>query len=304
MQLAGILSAVSSDLARVEAEIGRSTAAIAASGPDGEILARIMRHPFAVPGKRIRPALVLLAGQAAGARPETAPARAAEPLIVLAAAVEILHSASLVHDDIIDGADTRRHQVSLNRRFGNRVAVLAGDILYTQFFSMITGLPGIEPARRLALLSLFIDATRAMCLGEILAQEYRSAERLRFEDYREIAADKTAALFSASCTAPAVLFGIDGGVADTLGRFGAHLGLAFQMVDDLVDGDHRLDPAIDLRGAAEAEARSARACAALLPVPVWATRLCDVVDFVIGQAAGPGGAREPQARPQTSAVRG
>ncbi len=285
MELAKILKAVSSDLSSVEVELGRSTAAIASSGADGEILSRIIQHPFAVPGKRIRPALVLLADRAAGGVAPAADAPEPRPLIVLAAAVEILHAASLVHDDVIDGADTRRHQVSLNRLFGNRVAVLAGDILYTHFFSMITGLPGVSADRRLALLKLFIEATREMCMGEILAQEHRCAETLPFEDYKEIAADKTAALFAASCTAPAVLAGTGDGVATSLRSFGMHLGLAFQMVDDLMDGDHRLEPGVDLMKAAHTEATLARGSAERLPAPEYGNKLCDIVDFVIGQTA-------------------
>jgi len=283
MELAKILKSVSSDLSSVEIELARSTATIAASQSDGDILSRIIAHPFAVPGKRIRPALVLLAAKAADSPPATPDAPEPRPLITLAAAVEILHAASLVHDDVIDGADTRRHQISLNRLFGNRVAVLAGDILYTHFFSMITGMPGVPAERRLRLLDLFIEATRAMCMGEILAQEHRCAETLPFEDYREIAADKTAALFAASCTAPAVLAGDDGQVASALHGFGMHFGLAFQMVDDLMDGDHRLDPGVDLMGAARREAHMARESAARLPAPQYGNRLCDIVDFVIGQ---------------------
>ena len=105
----------------------------------GDILTRIVRQPFAVSGKRIRPALVLLAARAAGGRPD-----GEAPMVSLAAAVELLHAASLVHDDVIDGADSRRHQASLNRLFGNPVAVLAGDLLYTSFFSRLLGLSAVS----------------------------------------------------------------------------------------------------------------------------------------------------------------
>ena len=102
---------------------------------------------------------------------------------------------TLVHDDIIDGAVERRHQVSLNKRYGNRVAVLAGDILYTEFFSLITELPVPEPIR-FRLLSLFLGTTRKMCVGEILAQEAEATGKgLGFAEYLEISEDKTACLF-------------------------------------------------------------------------------------------------------------
>ena len=132
------------------------------------ILGGIVQHPFAVPGKRIRPAMVVLTYRALGGSAD------GDSLVSLAAAVEVLHAASLVHDDVIDGAESRRHQVSLNKRFGNRVAVLAGDILYTHFFTLITGMSRIEPRKRFALLDVFLETTKAMCMGEILAQEARA----------------------------------------------------------------------------------------------------------------------------------
>src|SRR5271157_615889 len=165
MELGPIFAPVAEEMAAVDTglqalmrEVGAQTAA--ARGRM-RILDRIVQHPFAVPGKKVRPALVLLTAHAMESAPGgRAPDR--ESLIALAGAVGVLHAASLVHDDIIDSADSRRNQVSLNKRFGNRVAVLAGDILYTHFFSMITGMSRIPDRERFALLDIFLDTTKAM----------------------------------------------------------------------------------------------------------------------------------------------
>jgi octaprenyl-diphosphate synthase len=267
----------------------------AARGKNG-IIERIVQHPFAVPGKRIRPAIVLLVAHAANPGDDKSTFGGdkstfggdfpdAHSLISVASSVEVLHAASLVHDDIIDSADSRRHQVSLNKRFGNRVAVLAGDILYTHFFSLITGLTQISPERRFTLLDMFLDTTKAMCTGEILAQEAASAARpLSFEQYLEIASDKTAVLFSACFRAAGLLCGAGEKQQECLGEIGMHFGLSFQMADDLVDKDHGLDEAVDLKAFTEQYADKAREGIQGLPATPHRDSLRDLVDYVIGSA--------------------
>ncbi|MGA2612453.1 MAG: polyprenyl synthetase family protein [Spirochaetia bacterium] len=243
------------------------------------ILGGIVQHPFAVPGKRIRPAMVLLLYRALGATADD------DSLVSLAAAVEVLHAASLVHDDVIDGADSRRHQVSLNKRFGNRIAVLAGDILYTHFFTLITGLSRIDARKRFELLDVFLETTKAMCMGEILAQEARSAHRpLTFDVYKEIATDKTAVLFSACCRTAALLGEAPKAMIATVGRLGLDFGLSFQMIDDVMDQDHGLESAVDLLSKALGHAESARAGIDTLPDSIYRKTLHDLLDYVIAQA--------------------
>jgi octaprenyl-diphosphate synthase len=245
------------------------------------ILEGIVQHPFAVPGKKIRPALVLLTAHAVEtAQGGRAPDR--ESLIALAGAVEVLHAASLVHDDIIDNADSRRNQVSLNRKFGNRVAVLAGDILYTHFFSVITGMAGLPYEQRFALLEIFLETTKAMCMGEIIAQEVAAAHRpLSLAEYIEIATDKTAVLFSACCRTAALLCGVPAGGQDCMGQLGLSFGLAFQMADDVVDKDHGLDETIDLKAVTALHAGKARELIATLSPGPHRNSLHDLVDYVI-----------------------
>jgi octaprenyl-diphosphate synthase len=283
MELSAIFAPVATQMKAVDIElvalmqrVGRQTAT--ARGNAG-ILDRIVQHPFAVPGKRIRPALLLLTARVAGGTPD------ADSLVALAAAVEVLHAASLVHDDIIDGAEARRHQVSLNKRYGNRVAVLAGDILYTHFFSLITGLGRVDPVTRFALLDVFLDTTKAMCMGEIIAQEAGNAGRpLAWDEYLEIATDKTAVLFAACCRGAGLLCGAPRERQDALGAFGLDFGLAFQMADDLVDGDHGLDPHEPLEERTREYAARARAAAAAMPGSDSRDSLSELVDYVVAQA--------------------
>jgi geranylgeranyl pyrophosphate synthase len=289
MDLARIFEPVRRDMEAVDVELQalmRKVGAQALGRRRGlGILDRIVQHPFTVPGKRIRPALVLLSAGAARPGGEVATGAEHDSLISLAAAVEVLHAASLVHDDIIDDADSRRHQVSLNRRFGNRVAVLAGDILYTHFFSLITGLHGIEPAKRFRLLDVFLDTTKAMCMGEILAQEAAAAGRpYTFEEYVEVSTDKTAVLFSACCRTAGILRDLGQAQLDCLGEFGLHFGLAFQMADDLVDKDHGLDPRVDLKAATLQYAERARGGIGWLPEGLHRDSLRDLVEYVIASA--------------------
>jgi octaprenyl-diphosphate synthase len=282
MELAQVLEPIAGDMAVVEDRLDAVASRIAASGPSPSgILDEIARHPFAVPGKRLRPALVLLSARAGG----TAPLRP-QAAIGLAAAVEVLHAASLVHDDIIDGAEERRHQVSLNKRYGNRVAVLAGDILYTEFFSLVTELP-VDADLRSRLLALFLATTRKMCVGEILAQEIAASRRsLGFAEYLEISEDKTASLFAACCEGGALVGGSGEEGARALGDFGRLFGLTFQMLDDLEDRDHGLDPGVDLRAKTEEYGRWTRSAARALgeassaPVSI-------LLDYVLCRALAP-----------------
>jgi geranylgeranyl pyrophosphate synthase len=286
MELGEIFAPVAPEMAAVDTrlqalmrEVGAQTAAARGKA---RILDRIVQHPFAVPGKRIRPALVLLTAHAVTTR-TAAPDH--ESLIALAGAVEILHAASLVHDDIIDNADSRRHQVSLNKRFGNRVAVLAGDILYTNFFSVITGLKRLDHAKRFALLDIFLDTTKSMCMGEIIAQEVAATgRRLRVDEYVEIATDKTAVLFAACCRTAALLCDAAEPEQAWLGELGLHFGLAFQMADDLVDKDSGLDARVDLEGITRSYAQKARDGVAKLPAGAHRDSLRDLVDYVISSA--------------------
>ena len=183
--LKGIFDLVRDDLALVEQEIAAQNSA--AIEPVSEISSYLREGG----GKRLRPALLLLAAGAAGYRGQSA--------IRLGAVVEMIHSATLVHDDVIDGAQTRRGRPSTNARWGNHMSVLAGDWLYMQSFEMALR------ERNFAILDILIDLTQNMVEGELLQLTRLGRMDLTEADATELAYRKTACLFSGCARLGAVL---------------------------------------------------------------------------------------------------
>jgi octaprenyl-diphosphate synthase len=171
-------------------------------------------------GKRIRPALLLLAAKALG--------HTGNSSIRLGAVVEMVHTATLVHDDIIDVADIRRGRPSANTQWGNSKCVLAGDWLYMQAFRV-----ALEE-RNFRILDLLINLTQQMVEGELLQME-RLGTALSEHEYYELIYRKTACLFRVSMQLGCVLGGASQQVEEILGDYGRNLGLAFQIVDDVLD---------------------------------------------------------------------
>jgi octaprenyl-diphosphate synthase len=216
VQLAkGIFDLVREDLALVEQEIAAQNSA--AIEPVCEISSYLREGG----GKRLRPALLLLAAGASGYRGKSA--------IRLGAVVEMIHSATLIHDDVIDGADTRRGRPSANARWGNHMSVLAGDWLYMQSFEMALR------ERNFAVLDILIDLTQNMVEGELLQLTRLGQMDLNEAEATELAYRKTACLFSGCSRLGAVLGKQPKEVEDGLADYGRNAGLAFQLVDDLLD---------------------------------------------------------------------
>ena len=221
-----------------------------------------MRHLFLSGGKLLRPLLVLLAARAVG---EVGPA--SSPAVVrAAAAVELIHTASLAHDDMVDASSRRRGVPSLHVAFGTTTAVLIGDLFYSRFFQEIAVLPGTGPALRVRLLEMFLGVTARMCEGEILEEQIRvEGTEPSFEAYLHITETKTADLVSASCQAGALLNGAADPVVEALAGYGGALGLLFQIADDLADGDAAFSDRPLLEIKAEECRRTAESLLALLP---------------------------------------
>jgi octaprenyl-diphosphate synthase len=211
----GIFDLVRDDMALVEQEISvQNCAAI-------EPIAKISSYLREGGGKRLRPALLLLAAGASGYRGPSA--------IRLGAVVELIHSATLIHDDVIDGANTRRGRPSANARWGNHMSVLAGDWLYMQSFEMALR------ERNFAILDILIDLTQSMVEGELLQLTRLGQIDLTEAEATELAYRKTACLFSGCSRLGAILGRQPKSVEDALGEYGRNAGLAFQLVDDLLD---------------------------------------------------------------------
>ena len=216
VQLAkGIFDLIRDDLALVEQEIAaQSCVAI-------EPIAEISDYLREGGGKRLRPALLLLSAAAAGYRGQSA--------VRLGAVVELIHSATLVHDDVIDGANTRRGRPSANARWGNHMSVLAGDWLYMQSFEMALR------ERNFAILDILIDLTQNMVEGELLQLTRLGQIDLTEADATELAYRKTACLFSGCARLGAVLGQQPKHIEESMAEYGRSAGLAFQLVDDLLD---------------------------------------------------------------------
>src|SRR5208282_6032785 len=216
VQLAkGIFDLIREDMTLVEREIAAQSAV--AIEPVAEISSYLREGG----GKRLRPALLLLSAGAAGYRGSSA--------IRLGAVVELIHSATLVHDDVIDGANTRRGRPSANARWGNHMSVLAGDWLYMQSFEMALR------ERNFAILDILIGLTQNMVEGELLQLMLLGRIDLTETDAIELAYRKTACLFSGCARLGAVLGRQPKQVEEALAEYGRNAGLAFQLVDDLLD---------------------------------------------------------------------
>lgn len=174
-------------------------------------------------GKRVRPALVVLANYAVGGDGSSANS------IKLATVMEMLHTATLVHDDIIDNADVRRNRPSVNARFGNQSAVLMGDWLYMSAFET-----ALEE-RSLEILDILTQLTRKMTEGELIQMTLIGRLDITEKDYFDILRRKTAYLFSACCEIGAILAGASDEMRAAMRSYGLDLGIAFQLADDLLD---------------------------------------------------------------------
>ena len=207
------------DLAAIEQEF-----AIQSASPV-DVITDIATYLMSGGGKRIRPTLLLLSAKALGCTSQSR--------IRLGSVVEMLHTATLVHDDIIDEANTRRGRPSSNTTWGNSKCVLAGDWLYMQSFS------AAMQERNFRVLDLLISLTQQMVEGELL-QIQKLGHLINEEEYFDLIFRKTACLFKVSmqlgaAISPAQTFGTAEEVDSQLGEYGRNLGLAFQIVDDVLD---------------------------------------------------------------------
>ncbi len=202
------------DLVAIEQEMGRDAVSTVSTITE---IAEYLREGG---GKRVRPSLLLLAARLFGKTNHAA--------IRLGAVVELVHTATLVHDDIIDAAETRRGRPSPNTTWGNEKCVLAGDWLYMQAFRT-----ALEEGN-LRVLDLLISLTQQMVEGELMQIE-KLGRAVNEDDYYNLIFRKTACLFSTSMRLGAVISGATEAEEETLGNYGRAVGLAFQIVDDVLD---------------------------------------------------------------------
>ena len=212
-----IFSFISTELEHVEAEFERQARS------NIQVIAYLGNHLRASGGKRVRPALTILSNYAVGGE------GGRYNSIRMATVMEFLHTATLVHDDIIDNSATRRNRPTINAQYGNQTAVLMGDWLYMSAFE--TSLA----ERSLPILDILTAVTRQMTEGELLQLTLLSKTDISEEQYLDVLRRKTAFLFSACCEVGALLGGASETQRIALRDYGLNLGTAFQLIDDLLD---------------------------------------------------------------------
>ncbi len=222
MTLADILGLFSAQLNDVEGDLCKSL------DSDIEPVNRLIGGTINSGGKRIRPLFLILTAGLCG--------YSGELVTKISTIIEYMHTASLLHDDVIDGAASRRGKPSANALYGNSVTILSGDYLYTKAFLKVLDFPGKEYSR------VLIKAAAAMSEGEVFQLLKTGDLNLTMDEYMRIIHGKTAALFSATCECGALLGDQPDKIREELANFGLNVGYAFQLKDDVLDyfGNERI----------------------------------------------------------------
>ncbi|HEX8979868.1 MAG TPA: octaprenyl diphosphate synthase [Parasulfuritortus sp.] len=185
------------------------------------LVRQVAEYIIAAGGKRLRPAMVVLCANALGYE--------GRHHYELAAVVEFIHTATLLHDDVVDDSDLRRGRDTANAVFGNAASVLVGDFLYSRAFQMMVGIQNMH------VMEVLSEATNVIAEGEVLQLMNCNDPDIAIDAYLQVIRYKTAKLFEASGRLGAIVSGAGDEVEAALGRYGMHLGTAFQLVDDVLD---------------------------------------------------------------------
>ena len=212
-----IFERIANELSLVEIEFERQAAS------NIQVINYLGEYLRSSGGKRVRPALLILSNYAVGGKGSD------DNVIRMATVMEMLHTATLVHDDIIDNADVRRNRSSINARFGNQTAVLMGDWIYMSAFETTV------KERSLEIIDILTRLTRKMTEGELIQLTAIGRLDISEDEYFDILQRKTACLFSACCEVGAILGDADETTQEAMRDYGMNLGVAFQIADDLLD---------------------------------------------------------------------
>jgi octaprenyl-diphosphate synthase len=214
---ATVLSLIADDMLEVDAVIARRL------GSGVPLVGQVSQYIISAGGKRLRPALLLLVSAALG---YTGPHR-----FTLAAVVEFIHTATLLHDDVVDESTLRRGRATANENFGNPASVLVGDFLYSRAFQMMLD------ANDMRIMAILADATNVIAEGEVLQLMNMHDASLDEAGYLRVIRSKTAKLFEASARLGAVIAGAPPALEQACASYGQALGTAFQVIDDVLDYD-------------------------------------------------------------------
>jgi len=187
----------------------------------------VSQYAFQLGGKRLRPAIALVSYRAVC--PPGDELNCPHQLMLVAAAIEMIHTATLIHDDILDGALIRRHLPTMHTRWNAGISVMAGDTVFTKALDLVTHLDELEPYRMLA------SACHKTCYGELRQMGTRNQFDLSVDDYLEIVTAKTATLIECSSHFGAYYAGVHPAIIEQFRMFGREIGIAFQIIDDVLD---------------------------------------------------------------------
>ncbi len=215
LELTEIFDPIRSEMALLEVAVSKALQA------DNAFQQALNDHLLTFSGKQLRPALTLLASKFGNASQEDS--------IKLAVACELLHTATLIHDDIVDNSDMRRNQASLNAKWGSNISLICGDIIYAKAFQLLAELKSVE------LNQLFADCVAKVCTGEMKQLEARGTFDWNEATYLEMIQNKTASLFATACEAGAIISDANPDISNALSEFGSNLGMAYQIIDDCLD---------------------------------------------------------------------
>jgi octaprenyl-diphosphate synthase len=213
--LARILDPIAADLRSVDREIR------ARLSSDVALISTVADYIIAAGGKRLRPAVLLLAARALGFEGRSH--------VLLATVIEFIHTATLLHDDVVDESDLRRGRQTANAQFGNAASVLVGDFLYSRSFQIMV------EAGHMRVMQILADATNRIAEGEVLQLMNVHDPSVDEHRYLEVVVRKTATLFAAAAQISAVIANASADQEQAAARYGASLGTAFQMIDDVLD---------------------------------------------------------------------
>lgn len=245
-------------LTDVSEEIGKSIA-----DNNSQYVNSILKHPFLKQGHMIRPYLAFLSAKALK---KEVSGDDLKRLVYFAASVELLHTASLVHDDVLDSSDTRRGVECLHKVFGDKNAILAGNIFYIKAFEII-----VKKLGRDQLIGI-METAKKMCYGEILQQQYEGKVKPA-PVYYEIVGNKTAALIALACGEAANIAGASASETAEMKKLGELIGMIYQLQDDCKDGDAGVETGFDFKYHAGVYAKQVEEIVKGLPVKEHANAL-------------------------------
>lgn len=221
MQLKDVYRPIKKELREVERVLEASL-----RQTNNESILNLNRFLLESPGKRLRPALVILSARATNSHK---PSTINHQLIKIASAIELIHMASLIHDDVIDHSNSRHHRPTVNSKWGQDVSIALGDYLYSLAFKLISTSDNPD------ILGCISSATKSMCEGELIQVIERDNLSLMKRRYILIVKKKTAGLFAASCQAGAIAADSSRPQEFALKQYGLNFGIAFQIIDDYLD---------------------------------------------------------------------